>query len=219
MNVDISSGYYDPFGRLVSEMVDRDTAKKWIDKTFDIASEFNKDFATIAQEQETNDKNLRKTRDLFVSVFDSLYDNDQDHTEVVGDDTKPSPDPVENDSSVNTDIDNDLKQAMKKVTETPNWENRSNDKIFSVAIDLPGVNRADIEISIEGDDVLILRAKRDTGSEENSHIVRIYTAEIALPEANQIDVEKLEATMKNGVLVITAPKHKPSEKRRTIQIS
>jgi len=217
MNVDITSGYYDSFPKVVSEMVDKDTAKKWIDKTFDLASELNKDFATIPGEKETNNKNLRKTRDLLVSVFDGLYNDDQDNTEVTDKDAKkPS---SKDDSSVNFDGDADPKTPMKSVSETPNWENRSNDNTFSVAIDLPGVNRADVEISVQDDDILILRAKRDTSGGDGSRSVRIYAAKIALPEANQIDVDKLEATMKNGVLVITAPKHKPSVKRRTIPIS
>merc|ERR1739848_806914 len=105
--------------------------------------------------------------------------------------------------------------GIDSVSETPDMENGSDDKKFLVAIDLPGVKRADVEISVE-DDFLILCAKRDAGNDGSR--VRTYTKKIALPE-NQIDVDKLEATMKNGVLVITAPKHKPSEKRRKIPIS
>jgi len=108
-----------------------------------------------------------------------------------------------------------IPRSDESVTETPDLENRSNDKKFSVAIDLPGVNRADVEISVE-DNLLDLYAKRDTGSDGSR--VRIYTTKITLPK-NQIDLEKLDATMKNGVLVITAPKHKPSKKRRNIPIS
>merc|ERR1712224_262176 len=211
-NVELTGGY-DPFKRVISETLDKDTAKKWIDKTFDLASEFNKDFATIPNERETNDRNLRQTRDLLVSVFDGIYD-DEDHTDTTEDNMK-EPSEQTDDSSKNANIGTVPKKPVESVSETPNLENRSNEKKFSVAIDLPGVNRADVEISIE-DDLLVLSAKRDIESDGSR--VRIYTTNITIPE-NQIDVDKLEATMKNGVLVITAPKHKPSEKRRKITIS
>merc|ERR1712224_126268 len=105
-NVELTGGY-DPFKRVISETVDKDTAKKWIDKTFDLASEFNKDFVTIPNDKENNDKNLRKTRDLLNSVFDGIYD-DEDHTEVTEDDIKQRLYQTD-DSSINPDTGSDPK--------------------------------------------------------------------------------------------------------------
>merc|ERR1711862_562618 len=119
-------GGHDSLNRFISQTVDKDTTKKWIEKTFDLATEFNKDFATIPSERKVNEKNLRKTRDLLVSVFDGIY-NDEDLPEVNENDMKQSSDQTE-DPSINPDIGSVPKKPVESVTETPKLENRNNDK-------------------------------------------------------------------------------------------
>ena len=103
------------------------------------------------------------------------------------------------------------------VSETPKSENRGDEEIFRVSIDLPGVDRTDVDVTVVEDgsgDFLLIRAKRDTGSDGAP--VRMYSKKIAIPEKQQVDIEKLDARLKNGVLVVSAPKLKPSERKIAI---
>merc|ERR1712232_854578 len=91
------------------------------------------------------------------------------------------------------------------LTVTPYAENASDDETFRVAVDLPGVQRDDVEVSVQ-DDFLVVEAKRQRGGGKEIE----YSKKIAFVES-EVDVERMEATYDNGVLVISAPKKKKDE--------
>jgi len=207
----------DPFR---STVVDKKTAKKWIEKAFDFAVEFNEDFAAAQGEKDTTDEFLRKSRDWVARLYEENEEEEETKAYTDGN-VSPSKSPTVSNSAE--------KQSTTQVTEpapppdktnqivseeTPDSEDRSDRDIFCVSIDLPGVDKTNIDITIDGDSMLI-RAKRNASSDGLP--IRMYTTKLAFPE--NADMEKLEANLKNGVLIVSAPKEKPAEGKRKIQVN
>jgi HSP20 family protein len=92
------------------------------------------------------------------------------------------------------------------------------DKSFQVVIDIPGVKKEDIEVSIEGSQVTIqaeTRREREHKTEKEIHseryIGKSYRA-FNLPQ--EIDSEKCAASYDNGVLTLELPKKANGQSKR-----
>ena len=86
------------------------------------------------------------------------------------------------------------------------WENETD---YFVEAELPGFKMEDIEISVLGDEVTI-KAQRTAAVVENATYLRkerqhgAFTRTFTLPSAVQVD--KVEASLTDGVLLVTLPK-------------
>ena len=192
-----SKPFLDPFFK----KVDKDVAKKWVDRAFDLASEFNNDFSDTSEERENMDEILQKSRDWVNGMCNETSSTQQ-------------PDSAEQRPSTS-------KKTKRAFPEIPNAENRSNEESFQVAIDLPGVERADVDVALDGDFLVIeatRRSSKATGSEDERQPIREYRKKIAFVE-QEVDMDQLEANLSNGVLLISAPKKKATENKRKIQIT
>merc|ERR1712224_709271 len=139
--------FYSTFGSMPP--VDKEAAKKWVDKAFDLASEFNGDFAPNSKERQANDEILRKSRkwaEQFMQSADVLSETTETDTKTEGESSS---------SSSKTDGDFD----WEPVTETPKMENASDEDTFRVAVDLPGVEKVDVDVTVE-DEFLIVKGTR-----------------------------------------------------------
>ena len=83
---------------------------------------------------------------------------------------------------------------------------------FTVYCDLPGISNEELDISVAKDVLTIKGEKRETQKkDEESKTYRKETWEgkfqrtLALPAS--VDSDKVEATLKNGILTIRLPKH------------
>ncbi|MBG9386487.1 Hsp20/alpha crystallin family protein [Caenimonas aquaedulcis] len=81
------------------------------------------------------------------------------------------------------------------------------DKAFTVTLDVPGVSREDLSISIEDSIVRI---------ETKAEAKRQYKAAYELPA--ELDAETSSAELKDGVLTLTLVKSVPVSKARTIEV-
>ncbi len=88
---------------------------------------------------------------------------------------------------------------------------KEDDKQFMVHADIPGVDKENIDLSIEGATVTIrAEIKQHDEQHENGKVLRSerYYGSLArsfqLPD--KIDTEKAEASYENGVLLLTLPK-------------
>jgi HSP20 family protein len=81
------------------------------------------------------------------------------------------------------------------------------DKSWTVTLDLPGVAREDLAITIEGAIVRI---------ETKAEAKRQYKAAYELPE--EIDVDATTATLEYGVLTLSLARKQPENKARTIEV-
>jgi len=95
---------------------------------------------------------------------------------------------------------------------------------FTVACDLPGVDIKDIELSI-ADNILTLKGEKK--EEKSAKETKVYRKEAwsgafqrTLNLPNTVDPNKIEAVMRNGVLVITLPKKEEVKpKQITVKVS
>ena len=104
----------------------------------------------------------------------------------------------------------------------PNIEIAETDKAIEVTVEMPGLERKDVDISLE-DDTLTIRGEKKveqgTGDGKNDKNVQhsersygVFLRVLQLPPG--IDPSFVQATMTNGVLKITIPKPaKPEPKK------
>jgi HSP20 family protein len=100
----------------------------------------------------------------------------------------------------------------------PRTEVFEGDKDYIIRMDLPGVNRQDLEIEIEND-TLTVKGRREPKSEEGYRPVRreqigTISYRRSFDLVRQIDPESIQAQMQDGVLSITLAKHAQAMPRR-----
>ncbi len=100
----------------------------------------------------------------------------------------------------------------------PNIEISETDKAIEVSAEMPGLERKDVEISIE-DDTLTIRGEKKIEENKNDKNVQLsersygmFLRVLQLPAG--IDPSSVQATMSNGVLKITVPKPAKSEPKK-----
>jgi HSP20 family protein len=93
------------------------------------------------------------------------------------------------------------------------------DNLFAEA-EIPGVKTQDIDISVVGNELTIKGQRPESGPEAECHRrerrVGSFTRVIRLPV--EIDASQVQATLKDGVLLVTLPKHE-NVKPRKITVS
>ena len=104
----------------------------------------------------------------------------------------------------------------------PPMDVEEQDDAITLALELPGVNASDVQVSVENGVLTISGEKksRETGSESNgARFVerRFGRFERVLSLPQSVDTEKITASYDNGVLTLKLPKSAESRRRR-IQI-
>ena len=84
---------------------------------------------------------------------------------------------------------------------------KQDDKSWTVTLDMPGVARDDLAITIEGTIVRV---------ETKAEAKRQYKAAYELPE--EIDADATQATLENGVLTLALAKKQAESKARKIEV-
>ena len=109
----------------------------------------------------------------------------------------------------------DLFDSMiyKTLEKSQNWVPEvsvfENNKLYTVTLDIPGVEKKNVNIEVEGSS-LIVSGKREEANEKDMSLYYSQTRygnfsrRFNLPE--EINVEKIAAKYKNGTLVLTLPK-------------
>ena len=100
----------------------------------------------------------------------------------------------------------------------PNIDISETDKAIEISAEMPGLERKDVEISIE-DDTLTIRGEKTVEEDQKDKNVQhsersygVFLRVLQLPPG--IDPANVQATMSNGVLKITIPKPaKPEPKK------
>jgi HSP20 family protein len=92
-------------------------------------------------------------------------------------------------------------------TGKPGFEVEQDEKAWNLSIEMPGIVREDLAISIEGSIVRI---------ETRAEAKRQYKAAYELAEA--IDAEATTAKLENGVLTLSLAKKKPVNTARSIEV-
>src|SRR3981189_3992384 len=100
----------------------------------------------------------------------------------------------------------------------PSIEITETDKALEVSAEMPGLERKDVEISID-DDILTIRGEKKVEENEKDKNVQhsersygVFMRVLQLPSG--IDPSSVQATMSNGILKITIPKPAKSEPKK-----
>jgi HSP20 family protein len=100
----------------------------------------------------------------------------------------------------------------------PNIEISETDKTIEVSAEMPGLERKDVEISID-DDILTIRGEKkveenqkDKNVQHSERSYGVFMRVLQLPPG--IDPSSVQAAMSNGVLKVVIPKPAKSEPKK-----
>lgn len=124
----------------------------------------------------------------------------------------------------------DLQQFVERVVPlvdqgqdfTPACDIAETDEEFDIAIDLPGMDKENIDLRVTNK-ILSIKGERQTESAVEPRYVRrerkygVFSRTFALPD--DVDTENIEANFQNGVLRIRVPKMKQSKQSKSININ
>ena len=106
---------------------------------------------------------------------------------------------------------------------TPALEVTESDDAFAVRLELPGVGKEDVHVSLDDDVLTIKGEKRHEKKEEagrvvtTEHVYGLFERALRLPET--VDVDKLDARHADGVLTVTLPKREEARPvRRELKV-
>ena len=104
-------------------------------------------------------------------------------------------------------FDRNFERFVNEAFRATGFDVTQDDKAWTLSLDLPGVAREDLAISIDGAIVRI---------ETKAEAKRQYKAAYELAE--EIDAEATTARLENGVLTLTLAKKQPVSTARTIEV-
>lgn len=95
------------------------------------------------------------------------------------------------------------------------WDAREDENGLHVRIDMPGLGKEDVNVSVEQNTLII---KGEGGKEsDDAESGRRYSSRIDLPD-KLYKIDQIKAEMKNGVLRVTVPKVKEEERKDVVQV-
>ena len=105
----------------------------------------------------------------------------------------------------------------------PSVDVHETDKAYKVTAELPGLEQKDVEVNLRDNALTISGEKRQEHSEADGG--RTYTErsfgrfQRTIPLAAEVDADKVQASFKNGVLTVEAPKNPAArDKTRRIEV-
>ncbi|KAI8544747.1 hypothetical protein RHMOL_Rhmol08G0319000 [Rhododendron molle] len=101
-------------------------------------------------------------------------------------------------------------------------------KHYTFFMDVPGLSKSDIQVTVEEDNNLVIRSngkrKREDGDEENCKYLRLerrapqkLMRKFRLPENSNVNA--ITAKCENGVLTVTIEKLPPPPKSKTVEVA
>ncbi len=137
-----------------------------------------------------------------------------------------------NDIRKSFDLVNAIMNTIGEQTATQQQENvvdfrpkvntRETEDAYHIEVELPGVKKKDVDISVDGNILTISgeRNVRDEVKDEDYHKVEsrygLFSRSFTLPE--KVDISNIEAEFVNGVLEIAIPKLKVDTSSKKIEI-
>ncbi|KAI9160119.1 hypothetical protein LWI28_005235 [Acer negundo] len=113
---------------------------------------------------------------------------------------------------------NQILNLMSQMAENPylggtstrrGWDVKETDDGLNLRVDMPGLGKEDVKISVEQNSLIIKGEGTKEGDDEES--VNRYSSRIELPEM-MFKTDEIKAEMKNGVLKVVVPKVKEEER-------
>ena len=123
---------------------------------------------------------------------------------------------------INTIGEQTTTEQQEVVDFRPKVNTRETEEAYHIEVELPGVKKKDVDISVDGNILTISgeRNVRDEVKDEDYHKVEsrygLFSRSFTLPE--KVDIENIEAEFVNGVLEIAIPKLKVDTSSKKIEI-
>ncbi|WCJ25936.1 Small heat shock protein chloroplastic [Euphorbia peplus] len=97
------------------------------------------------------------------------------------------------------------------------WDVKEDEKAVYIKMDMPGVSKEDVKVSVEKN-TLIIRGEEASESEEGESRRR-FSSRLDLA-TDEYKIEEIKAEMKNGVLRVVVPKKMEDDTRdvREVQV-
>jgi HSP20 family protein len=113
-----------------------------------------------------------------------------------------------------------LEGSMPGADWAPSMNVSENPKAYVISAELPGVKKEDVQVSLESGVLTISGERRQESRDEKLHRVESsygsFLRRVAIPE--DVSSEDIEATYKDGMLVVKLAKITPEERPQAKQI-
>jgi len=139
--------------------------------------------------------------------------------------TKYNPDRIYRPNSFSSLLDkffDDTFQGGSQMDFSPSVDIAETDQAFEIQVQLPGVKKNDVDISLENDMITISGEKKysDEKDEKNYHTRESFFGKFSrsfrLPDS--VNADKISAKQEDGVLVVTLPKDEKKLAKKQIKI-
>ncbi|KAK3434591.1 hypothetical protein EUGRSUZ_D02073 [Eucalyptus grandis] len=97
------------------------------------------------------------------------------------------------------------------------WDVKEDDSALYLRMDMPGLSREDVKVSVEQNTLTIKGEGEKESEEEEEESGRRYSSRLDLPP-NLYKLGEIKAEMKNGVLKVVVPKVKEEERKDVFQV-
>lgn len=119
-----------------------------------------------------------------------------------------------------SEMNRNVKQQVEQFS--PRVDIAETEKAISLHVEIPGVQKDDVKISINEDRILSIRGeKKQSETIEGQQFVRVEshfgTFARSFTLSDSIDINAIQAEFNNGILQITLPKVEP-EKPKSIEV-
>jgi HSP20 family protein len=117
-----------------------------------------------------------------------------------------------------TSWDDDSEADPRTGMWTPRMDLTETDDAFHLRMDLPGIRKEDVTISVEDNRLMVKGERTDETTDESENMIRMermsgsFYRSIRLPKT--ITEDKIKASFKNGVLTVAMPKAEVSKPKR-----
>jgi len=178
-------------------------SKEWVDRSFRLFSELNRDVAPSKDEIERNEELLQKQQKWANKLIDFAAELGQDLSSI-----DPRIEVSGNGSKSPAGDNQEQKPASSPGTVTvPLYSIKDNAAIFEVELELPSVSLDDIDLQLDEEtNVLTISGQRKSlGSAEPIKFSKNFMLE------SNVEMQKISAKLNNGILTITAPKRAKKE--------
>ena len=109
-------------------------------------------------------------------------------------------------------------EESKSLTLRPRVDIHENDAEYRVTMDLPGVTKDDVNVSVENGTLTISASRREESSEEfdairrERYVASSYSRSFSL--SDQVNTDGIKGKLNDGVLTLTIPKAEQAQPRK-----
>lgn len=100
------------------------------------------------------------------------------------------------------------------------WDIHEDEREIKMRFDMPGLSKEDVKVSVEDDDILVIRGERNKEGRDDDVWTRrsysSYDTRLQLPQDSETD--KVKAELKDGVLYVSIPKRQTERKVIDVEI-